>query len=101
MCVYIYIYIYEPFKPHLKDSTFGGTLTPFTYNTEAHTFISCACRTPFKKDNPPSPGTNGKTSVETYTLTYVTQRAHRNVLHDSGKSTQASVTTERGGMGGR
>lgn len=74
-------------------------MTAFTCNTEAPMFISCARWTPFKKDKSPSPGTNGKTSVETYALTYVKQRANRNVLHDPGKSTPASVTTGRVGMG--
>ena len=44
-------------------------------------------------------GTNGETSMETYTLPYVKQIASGNLMYDSGNSNWGSVTTQRGGNG--
>ena len=38
-------------------------------------------------------GTNGESSMETYTLSYVKQIASGNLLYDSGSSNWCSVTT--------
>ena len=46
-------------------------------------------------------GTNGESSMETYTLPYVKQIASGNLLYDSGRANQCSVITQRGEMGGR
>ena len=42
---------------------------------------------------------NGESSLEAYTLPYVTQTANGNLLYGSGNSNQGSVTTHRGGEG--
>ena len=38
-------------------------------------------------------GMNGESSMESYTLPYVKQRASGNLLHNSGNSNWGSVTT--------
>ena len=43
-------------------------------------------------------GMNGKSNMETDTLSYVKQRANRNFLYDLDNSNRSSVTTQRGGM---
>ena len=42
---------------------------------------------------------NGESSMETYTLPYINQRAHGNLLYDSGNPNQCSVTIQMGGNG--
>ena len=42
---------------------------------------------------------NGESSMETYTLTCVKQKANGNLLHDSGNPNQGSI--REAGMGGR
>ena len=44
-------------------------------------------------------GMKGESNREIYTLTYVKQISSGNLLYDSGKSNQISVTTQRYGMG--
>ena len=46
-------------------------------------------------------GTNGESSMETHTLPYVKQDSQGNSLYDSQSSNWGSVTTWRGGQGGR
>ena len=43
-------------------------------------------------------GSNGENSIGTYTLSYAIQIASGNLLFDSGKSNQCSLTTQRGTM---
>ena len=44
-------------------------------------------------------GKNGESSMETYTLPYVNQRANGNLLYDSGNPNQCSVKIYMGGNG--
>ena len=44
-------------------------------------------------------GMKGESNMEIYTLTYVKQISSGNLLYDSGKSNQISVTIQRYGMG--